>query len=149
MYDIDLHDVRRVVLLTRSSWTVSKASQVCGSKLISGAGGPAVLADEPPRRGHDVLLVAAPLVVVHAEVVAHLVRHDVDSRQPRRGVRLARGRGRGAQLADDAVPRAGADLSNHRTRGLFSVRGRIGREVSAFNISVNTAFILDYYTDIW
>ena len=80
---------KTVVLLTRTPRTVSKASQVVGSKLISGAGGPAVLADEPPGRGHDVLLVAAPLVVVQAEVVADLVRHDVDCRQTRRGVCLA------------------------------------------------------------
>ena len=31
-------------------------------------------------------------------------------------------------------------------KNTYHVRGRIGREVSAFNISVNTAFILDYYT---
>ena len=105
---------KTVVLLTRTPRTVSKASQVVGSKLISGAGGPAVLADEPPRRGHDVLLVAAPLVVVQAEVVADLVRHDVDRRQTRRGVRLAGVCGCGAQLADDAVPRAGADRSDSR-----------------------------------
>ena len=60
------------------------------------------------------LLVAAPLVVVQAEVVADLVRHDVDRRQTRRGVRLARVRGCGAQLPDDAVPRAGADRPDSR-----------------------------------
>ena len=127
---------KTVVLLTRTPRMVSKASQVVGSKLISGAGGPAVLADEPPRRGHDVLLVAAPLVVVHAEVMADLVRHDVDRRQPRRGVRLARGRGRRAQLADDAVPRAGADRPDSRqphghvlernSQMISALRGRIG-----------------------
>ena len=102
---------KTVVLLTRTPRMVLKASQVVGSKLISGAGGPAVLADEPPGRRHDVLLVAAPLVVVQAEVVADLVRHDVDRCQTRGGVRLAQVRGCGAQLPDRPTVRAARPTS--------------------------------------